>query len=454
MKKRLFAILSFVLPLCSCGPTSSDSVSISIEEPTTNKTLLDKKAKEFQHLANRCNYDFDPTLIEIKEKRTNPDGSELTANDIKELTKSIVNSNEVRMKNGKEIHICYSFDGVFAEGWNGDYSIHKGKAVLYEDGLSLFERDRYSSGGFWWKEGEIIHVSFVRDNKVYEITSSTTEYGLILPIPELGPHRDYERSISAVGGYHYPTIGIFIEDIDLKKEVEADEVFYKTPYGEDCPVYKIDKSLHYYRISSWDDELKFTRIPEWNYPHDDEYIATYQGMTAVYNLKITPSKKNFVFHSSELSDKIFPLYSLDYLKYIEANSADDLAFSFKIKGNELHTYLNPKTDELTAYLPNGRLEKTHVNFSYKEEDNHFEETINGYDFGFTFKNQDSLEISLGSIKETLKISINHEFKSYIPDIWISEHDPSHEGCLLDKLPSASYLKDSRGVRVANLRNII
>ncbi|MCQ2211700.1 MAG: hypothetical protein MJZ34_15565 [Paludibacteraceae bacterium] len=448
MKKRSFVILSLALfSLCSCGKDSSESVlssSETIEEPITNKTLLDKKAKEFQNLADRCVYDFDPTSVEMT-KRTNPDGSELTANDIRELTKSIKSIDETRTKEGKEIHVCYRFERVFAEGFNGDYTIHKAKAVLYEDGLSFFERNGVTSGGVWWKESDTIHVSTTRSGRIIETESREIDGELYLPIPNINSYNDSLTPINARGGYYYPVIGIFIEDIRLQKEVSADDVFYKTPIGDECPVYVIDKSLNYYPINSFDDELKFLHLPEWNYPHDDEYVAEYKGMTAIYSVKVLPSKRNYSLNSTELTDKTFPLYTFDYLKYIEASSTDDLAFNYRIKGNELHTYLNPKTDELTTFLPNGRLERTNISFNYSEEDNHFDTTYKGNEFGFTFKSQDSLEISLGDKKETLKIGLSHVFKSYLPYAFITDHDHNHEGCLVDQLPESLDLHNSRGV---------
>lgn len=451
MKKRLFVFLISLLSLCSCGNNQNDSSRSDLssqEEQITNKYLLDKKAKQFKAAADRCEYDFDPTSVKM-EKRKNADGSELTPNDIRELAKSIKSPNDIRTNNGKEIHLCYRFEGFFAEGFSGDYSVTKNEVALWEDGIAFLKSGSYLYPGIWWKESETVHVDFAQNNKVLTFASVEEDGNCFLPTPFLD-NRYATRKVHCLGGYYYPTVGIFIEDIELRNEIVADEVYKKQPIESEAPVYKVDKSLNYFRISTWDDELKFTHIPEWNYPHDDNYVADYKGMTATYNVKILPSAKKFNFSTEELDQLEFPLYSFQYLKHIYARTTDDPAFGYNLDGSKLHTYLNAETSELSAYLPDGTVNKTHIRFSTREEDNHLYNAYEGNDFDFVFKSQKSLEISFEGKIETISIKLSHQFGYYHPIATINEPQHDHQDCLINRLNTFTYLKDSRNQSVVTL----
>jgi len=177
-------------------------------------------------IVSKCqsyDYDFDPTSVIIKQKAA--DEYDYNDSTLSALTKS-------RTREGQ--HIVYAFEGVYSEGYQGQYNEYYLYMWLWDDGVyfgTSTSNNSYNTWkGFWYNssltDGKDENGNDIADCLV--MISKSEDYQSIICEPSNGfyQYQAYvyfnpgfaRRSIIANGYYYYPTVALAIEYTDSQEE--------------------------------------------------------------------------------------------------------------------------------------------------------------------------------------------------------------------------------------------
>lgn len=252
---RRIVSLCLMLPLlfsCSNTPNSSSS-------PNAELTLGEKleiKAKQFQREASSIVYDFDPTSIKPDKERvvdSNGQKREYTLTEAKEACAGIPLPGNARMVGGIEQHVVIRFEGIKGIGTDEKLTQDGAQFDLWEDGLFSGYCGEKNYYGYWYYEEYetsdrtimMIDVSKSEKQKFNSYILSDSyegfghEFGTII-LPEWENFLNYYE---LVGGYYYPTVGIFFEKLEYSPGKYPSTTLLEWRYFDFCWLYFVDVNL-------------------------------------------------------------------------------------------------------------------------------------------------------------------------------------------------------------------
>ena len=161
-----------------------------------------------------ANYTFDPTAVRI-ELNDNQYAAD------KSLVSSALGSADYRTKtrqdaDGNEIHKVYTFEGLTAEGYQGDYSTVEAHITLWEDGTYVGISRNDKIYGYWYNvdaEGQDCLAMIDATNKGHDMVCLKLK-GDGFYSYTVDCFVDYgwgTRMIKTWGAYYYPTIGMYVD---------------------------------------------------------------------------------------------------------------------------------------------------------------------------------------------------------------------------------------------------
>lgn len=161
-------------------------------------------------------YDFDPTSVIVKQKEA--EEYDYNDADLKALTKS---------RTREDHHIVYAFEGVYSEGYQGQYNEYYLYMWLWDDGIYFGTSTSNNSYNTWkgfWYNSSLDNGQDEGGNDIADclvMISSSEDYQSIICEPSNGfyIYQAYvyfnpgfaRRSIIANGYYYYPTVDLAIE---------------------------------------------------------------------------------------------------------------------------------------------------------------------------------------------------------------------------------------------------
>lgn len=217
MKKKCALVLTSLLfaVSCSSGFSSSDS---TLSSSQTNSF------ESYRSAADKAHYDFDPTTIKSPELCVEENGTYRAMNleEVREKANTAPSYEELTDANGNRHNIFAQFQGYYAEGYNGVYDVTQAKIRLFDNGtFSLSEDSNLKfKNGCWFdceftkRDGSIgqgIKLAYIEKNKLVTYTSEEDDqfdFRIMLPLNYSG----LARTITMLGYYYYPTIGLYVED--------------------------------------------------------------------------------------------------------------------------------------------------------------------------------------------------------------------------------------------------
>ena len=228
---------------------SDDSGSESSNPQPTQTIITDKIRQD----ANNYDYDFDPESIVIKEKEQY------------DYSDSFLNSIPVD-DSRYDASLVYCFEGSYAEGWQGDYSLTYCYLYLWDDGYFGGISGKENVRGFWYNSSlnapndnpntqvneAVDCLNMVSNLSHFESISATKKDGfyqyqayMYLDMGKVWGQGTNGRSVSMSGYLYYPAVALAIdtqsdEPLDAYTGEEIDISLW-TPM-------RVLKNLNYYPI--------------------------------------------------------------------------------------------------------------------------------------------------------------------------------------------------------------
>lgn len=202
------------------GGESTDPV---VEEVTFNPITDDVKA-----LCDAYDYDYDPADLIIKEKES-WDFSDAT---LSALTKA---------RTREDHYIAYAFEGVYSEGYQGQYNEYYIYMWLWDDGVyygTSTSNNSYNTWKGFWYNSSLANGQDESGNDIEDcliMVSSSSNYASIICEPAKGfySYQAYvyfnpgfaSRSIIANGYRYYPPVTLAIDTTQTGVEFKVGDMF-------------------------------------------------------------------------------------------------------------------------------------------------------------------------------------------------------------------------------------
>lgn len=186
---------------------------------TTLAERVAERLKEYEDL--KIEYDFNPAEFKLSEEDNQY--STATKSDVNNAIPNYSTNQERQDSNGNPIHKIYVFEGLTAEGWQGDYTPKTSNITLWEDGL--YNGVNYDGNnkiddlkGYWYNVDEegadcLVLISTSNEYNMVgnKIAGDSSYYEWFVDV-----HANYNtgqggRYIKANGLKYTPLIGMFID---------------------------------------------------------------------------------------------------------------------------------------------------------------------------------------------------------------------------------------------------
>ena len=164
-------------------------------------------------------------------------------------------------------NLVYFFEGVFSEGYQGQYNTYSATLYLWDDGLFTGKSNSDTFKGYWYNSS----IDYGTDEETGEdiidclnmVSSGNFQSIITEPVKGFYQRQGYVylnpgwggRSVVVSGYKYYPDVAIFI-DTDEKVNFKVGEVFNR---GMDWAANKVIKNLSYTPIVNVDEV-------QWTYP--------------------------------------------------------------------------------------------------------------------------------------------------------------------------------------------
>ena len=218
---------------------SSTLIEANLKKKAAGSAEVEEEEKEDPNItdeikaaADAVEYDFKPEEVVITEQ----DEYDYNAADVKNITTGGTRADH---------HLVYYFEGVYTEGYQGDYSPTYGNIYLWDDGLFGGKIRNTDIRGYWFNSSKEAGtdengnplkdgVTMVSNISKYESMICTAKGEKEFYSQQCYAYLDMgwgQRSLTLYGYYYYPEVAIFINSPYEKDEYKVGDTLNKGDYS-------------------------------------------------------------------------------------------------------------------------------------------------------------------------------------------------------------------------------
>ena len=362
------------------------------EEPVT-KVDPAERFKEAAEEAKKT-YTFDPTSVHFSEGWY-------------EQAPSTINSSVVGTGDSHgDHHLVYKFEGSYAEGWQGDYSLTYASLYLWDDGFFGGTSGNTQLRGYWYdrssdwteesgKPSDCLNMICSDNSSV--ICESTTGYYNYLA--DLTSSVNGGRRMKVFGYLYYPVIGLFIDSADSSLEYEFEAKFDRSMWTANGVLMNL-KYSPIFRA----DQVKWTD-PNTSVSGKQLVKASWGGFEDSVEITVKPDTSTYTFDDSGLVKKNYRLVDrFDPTGIVVKRLKNDVETEIDVKA--LPVEYDVSGNKVNITLPNAEVKSVAVTFDTSAAANTITGTIGGEAATFVLTAIDEMKATIGGEEVIVKIALS------------------------------------------------